>query len=482
MPRSSALLPLLLAACSGGAGEDPPTQDVKVDPHDRAEAVESISPRSCSSDGRLYVVWQDEREGQPSSVWLNASADSGATWLPSAVRLDKGEAGAYAPDVACAGGNVYVVWEDERDGDLRYRNIYVNVSTNGGRDWLEEDVAIDGDPEGDAMSLAPRVVAVGDAAYVTWFDNRDGAYDIYVQASDDAGATWLDEPSRVDSDGAGAAYSAWPTLVADGDGNVVVAWEDSRAGGSDIYANYSTDGGRSFPEDDARLDRGEDGGASNSFLPSIAMAGEHVYVVWHDERNGENRDVFLNYSSDRGESWLGEPRRVDSDAAGQSDSLNPVVAAVGERVHVAWQDDRSGGYDIRHRFSRDGGETWGGEEVRMDTDAGGESQSYAPVIAIREDAVLVGWQDRRADAENVGFNDLYYNYSQDGGQNWASRDLRINSNEAGTAYAVDLSLHVAGGSFIAVWADGRFGSSDIFAASRELGEASNYVAPEEAEE
>jgi len=467
---------LFLAACAGGAADAEATLDVKVDQTLKADAVESVVPRSCFAGGRLYVAWEDDRTGVP-AIWFNASADSGKTWMPADIQLNKAEAPARAPDLACAGDVVYVVWEDERDGELSYRNIYANVSTDGGRGWWEEDVRLDGDVEGEAMSLAPRIVAVDDAAYVTWFDNRDGAYDIYAQATADRGESWLEQPTRVDTDAAGEAYSAYPRVVAGEAGRVVVAWEDSRSGGSDIYANVSTDGGASFG-DDTRLDGGDDAGASNSFLPSIAMADDHVYVVWHDERNGVGRDVFMSASADGGASWPDEPKRIDGDAAGQSDALHPVVAATGDRVHVAWQDDRSGGYDILHRFSRDGGETWAGDEIRMDTDAGGESQSYDPVIRVVNQTVLVGWEDRRADAEGVGFNDVYYNYSPDGGQAWSTEDLRVNSNAPGTAFAIDLSLAVVGESFVAVWADGRFGTSDIFSASRELGSDSVYVPPE----
>ncbi|MDO9280605.1 MAG: sialidase family protein [Pseudomonadota bacterium] len=468
----------LLAACTGEEEKDEATHDVKVDHNAKEDAIESIVPRSCFTNGRLAVAWQDDRDGVP-GIWFNASADTGATWMTADVKLDIGEVGAFAPDIACSGDSIYVVWEDERDGDLRYRNIYVNVSSDGGRTWLEADVRLDGDIEGEAMSLGPRVVAAGDSAYVAWFDSRDGAYDIYVQATRDGGATWLEAPTRVDTDAAGEAYSAWPRLAADDDGRVVVTWEDSRAGASDIYANVSTDGGESFGAEDARLDGGEEGGESNSFLPSLAMAGGNAYVVWHDERNGDNRDVYVNASSDGGESWQDEPSRVDSDAAGQSDAINPVVAAVGDRVHIAWQDDRSGGYDIYHRFSRDGGAEWAAEEVRMDRDAGGESQSFEPTLLVQGDAVLVGWEDRRADGEEVGFNDLYYNYSEDGGQNWSLEDLRINSNAQGSAYAFDLGLALVDGGIVAVWADGRYGSSDIFCANRALGEASRYVAPPE---
>lgn len=473
---------VLLSACDGTPTEEETTatEDVKVDHAGDDAAVESVLPRSCFADGRLSVVWQDDRDGTP-GIWFNASVDGGATWMVDDIPLDAGEVGAFAPDIACAGSTIYVVWEDERDGDLRYRNIYVNVSSDGGRTWLAEELRIDGDVEGEAMSLGPRVIATADAAYVAWFDNRHGAYDIYVQATVDAGATWLAEPTRVDTDDAGEAYSAWPRLAANTDGRVVVAWEDSRAGGTDIYANVSTDRGASFAEEDTRLDGGDDEGATNSFLPSLAMSGDHAYVVWHDERNGE-RDVFLSASSDGGASWAAEPSRVDSDAAGQSDAINPVVAAVEDRVHVAWQDDRSGGYDVYHRFSLDGGAAWAGDEVRMDTDVGGESQSFAPVLLVEADTVLVGWEDRRADADEVGFNDLYYNYSTDGGGIWNPEDLRINSNAPGSAYAVDLALALSGGDIVAIWADGRNGSSDIFCASRALGEASRYVAPPEPEE
>lgn len=468
----------LFAGCSAGASDPEATLDIKVDHNNKDDAVESIAPRGCFAAGHLYAVWQDDRDGTP-GVWFNASVDAGATWMTADVELS-GDAGAYAPDIACARDTVYVVWEDERDGDLLYRNIYANVSTNGGRDWKVEAIPLDGDPDGDAMSLGPRLAVVEDAAYVAWFDNRDGAYDIYLQATPDQGESWLAAPTRVDSDTAGESYSAWPRLAANAD-RVVVAWEDSRAGATDIYANVSDPTGEAFGAD-ARLDRGDEAGEHNSFVPSIAMVDDAVYVAWHDERNGENRDVFLNVSTDGASSWLDDPKRADSDAAGQADSINPQVAAIGDRVHVVWQDDRAGGYDVMHRRSTDRGASWAVGENRMDTDTAGESQSYDPVLSVRADNVLVGWQERRADANNVGFNDLYYNYSANAGADWAAEDLRINSNAPGTAYAVDLSLLPAGDGLIAVWADGRFGSSDIFSANRVLGAESVYIEPEEDED
>jgi hypothetical protein len=212
------------------------------------------------------------------------------------------------------------------------------------------------------------------------------------------------------------------------------------------------------------------------------MAGDAVHVVWHDERNGDARDVYVASSQDGGASWPDEPTRLDADGAGQNDSLNPDLVAFGDRVHVVWQDDRGGGYDVYYRASFDAGVSFG-DELRLDTDVPGEAQSYDASIAAVGNGVVVSWEDRRADADE-GFNDLYYNWSGDGGKTFQDADLRINSNAPSSSWAIESSVHVdvANERIVTVWADGRFGSGDVFYASRAFGEDSVYVPPEEDDE
>ncbi len=472
------MLLFLLAACDGKSEGPEPTVDSRVDRAGKDDGFEAEAPRMClTPDGRVYTVWQEAR-GDVVSVYFNASNDAGKTWMPADVRVSHGEAEAVAPDVGCEGESVWVVWEDARDGELANHNIYLNRSENGGVTWLQEDVRLDGDPEGDHMSLGPRVVAHGSDVYVVWFDSPDGAYDIYLQASADGGATWMSGATRADTDAGGAAYSAWPRLVADDTGRVVVVWEDNRDGLTDIYANRSDDRGASWGED-VRLDGGDEPGSANSFLPSVALDGDDVFVVWHDERSGASRDVYLSHSADGGAQWDEVPSRGDSDAEGMFDSINASVSAAGGRAQVVWQDDRSGGYDIYHRVFEDGDWKW--DELRLDTDAGGEAQSYYPRILASGDEVLTVWQDYRSDAANVGFNDLYYNFSLDRGNHWNALDLRVNSNAPGSSYAVDPSIGILDGHYVVVWSDGRFGTGDIFYASRPYEVGSYYVPPEEDE-
>lgn len=470
------MLFLYLAACDGGPAEIEATIDTRVDHAGKDDGFEASRPRMCTSGSQVYVVWQEARDGTD-GVWFNASHDGGASWFPSDVRVDRGGSDATAPELACDGETVWVVWEDARDGELANRNIYSSSSEDGGVTWPDQDVALDADLEGDHMSLGPVIVAAGDAVYVSWFDSPDGAYDIFLQASLDRGRTWRPGPARVESDAAGAAYSAWPHLVADGDGTVVVVWEDSRNGGTDIYANVSRDHGDDWGED-VRLDGGDEPGAANSFSPSLARDGDDVYVAWQDERSGSSRDVLLVHSTDGGGSWS-EPVRADSDAEGMFDSINVDLAVTGGRLQVVWQDDRSGGYDIYHRVFEDGGWKWG--ELRLDTDIAGEAQSHLPRLAVDGDDVLVVWQDYRQDTGAVGFDDLHYNWSRDRGNHWNAQDLRINSNEPGSSYAVDANPAIRDGNYQVAWADGRFGSGDIFFASRPLNVGSTWLPPEEEE-
>ena len=464
-------------ACGGG---DLVTEgDIRVDHAGGAESlVEATGPRSCLDDsGVVHAVWFDDRGGVE-GVWYNRSVDGGVSWQTTDVQINRGSAAARLPDLACVGQNIYIVWEDHRDGELENGNIYVNYSTDSGRTFLAEDIALDADPDGENVSLAPRIAAKGNSVHVAWFDARNGAYDIYVNSSTDAGATWQPEPVRVDTDSAGSAYSASPVIAAGGGGEVVVAWEDSRDGYSDIYTNYSSDHGQSFSSNDKRLDLGEAGGA-DSFFPKLDLSDGHAYIVWHDTIGGEGREIYLAHSADGGASW-DEAVRVESEAPGLHDALFPSVDALGATVYVAWQDARYGGYDIFLRKSLDGGATWVSEESRIDRTSEGTSHSYAAqVTAWADDTVIVLWEDRRSDGESVGFNDLFYNYSFDGAATWGFSDLRINSNLPGSAYAVDPVLMRNEGELLCVWADGRYGSSSIFFNSLAIGEGSVYIPPEE---
>lgn len=456
------------------------SSDVRLDGAVAAADPDSTHPRLCVSEaGRVYVVWTDDRDGVP-AIWLNRSEDGGTTWLDAPVRVNRGPAAAVAPDLACATARdgdtllddlVYVAWEDARDGELENRNVYLVGSEDSGASWWAEDRRMSEDPNGRAMHLGPRVVAGNDEVYVAWFDGGAGAFDVMVAGSHTRGAEF-NAPVRVDGDEPGAAYSAWPDLTTDGRGHATVVWEDSRDGASDIYAASTSNGGFSFGPA-VRLDVGatvggemDAPGSANSFRPRVASRGPSLFAVWHDERNGEARDVYVNWSLDWGETWQVQALRVDGDAPGFTDSLNPAVAVVeretdGARFNaqIVWQDARVAGFDVYHRGL--GAGELSATEARLDTDGAGFGNSLDAAIAVDGELVVAAWEDRRDDP-GAGYNEIYYAYSVDGGRSWAPQELRLDSLERGTSYKVDLQLSVVGGAIHAVWVDGRNGTADVY--------------------
>ncbi|MFT7519838.1 MAG: hypothetical protein ACI9MC_001982 [Kiritimatiellia bacterium] len=474
-------------ACDDGVGNEDELQssDVRIDGASAADAIASEDVRMCVNEaGDAFVVWSDDREGN-SSIWFQASHDGGDSWVSQAIQINHGDGNATSPDIACTGNTVYVVWEDTRDGELDNKNIYFNRSDSGGFQWGEEDLRLDADEKGKFQSIGPRIAASGDKVHIVWSDALKGAYDIYAATSTDRGAGFQ-AAVRVNSDAAGSAFSAFPQVAMDGQGRVFVAWEDARNQLNDIYFSLSTDSGASFG-DDVRLDGGDDMGTSDSFAPRMAASGGHVYVVWHDERNGSNRDILMNWSSDSGATWQSDAAQVDSDGAGTSDSMFPAIAMVGNKAHVAWQDSRMGGYDIFYRSVTDGTM---GEESASGLDAGeraGASNSINARIAVDQDNVAVVWEDRRSDGYNYenpsdpnpsGFNDLYYNYSGDGGETWLTDDLRIDSWPQGQKYAVNVTAALHDDLLLTVWEDGRHGSRDIMFTLLTLGDKGEVITPQ----
>ena len=64
---------------------------------------------------------------------------------------------------------MYVVWSDERDGAS---DIYFDASLNGGLEWFAADRRLDTGGAGSSHSERPRIVSYDDNVYVVWQDDR----------------------------------------------------------------------------------------------------------------------------------------------------------------------------------------------------------------------------------------------------------------------------------------------------------------------
>jgi hypothetical protein len=106
-------------------------------------------------------------------IYTRRSTDGGRSWGPP-LRLTHAPGISHRPSIVAAGDEVAVLWFDGRDGNLE---IYAKDSADGGRTW-SADQRLTSAP-GDSQHVS--VAAAGGELYAVWYDERDGHPEIYFK-------------------------------------------------------------------------------------------------------------------------------------------------------------------------------------------------------------------------------------------------------------------------------------------------------------
>ena len=372
------------------------------------------------------------------ATMMFAALLSRAQWEPD-VRLTNNPFSSWmsynnARNIAASGDSVHVVWYDNRNGASNYE-IYYKRSTDGGISW-GTDTRLTASL---GYSGIPSMAASGTGVHVVWEDQRPGNLDLYYKRSTDGGLTWETEKQLTHD-----PYDSWDACIAMSDSVLHIVWMDDRdATGPlnyDIYYKRSADGGLNWGPD-TRLTNTP----SYCGLPCVAASGQVVHVVWEDDRNGGNGDIYYKRSEDGGISWSADIRLTNDPAS----SWDPSIAVYGSIVHVIWMDDRNGDYEIYYKRSTDGGLTWGAD-TRLSNDP---NDSEYPSIAASGSMVHAVWEDNRDGNYNI-----YYKKSIDAGLSWGP-DTRL-------TFATDTSMsaHIALSDSVVhvAWEDHRDGNYEIY--------------------
>jgi len=256
--------------------------------------------QTITSDGAggAIVTWSDSRSGTNYDIYTQRVNASGVPqWTADGVPLCIAANDQSSPKIVSddAGGAI-VVWQDSRNGSY---DIYAQrVSSYGYVQWTIAGVS---------LCLAanqqhyPTTVSDGDGgAIVTWYDSRGGTdADIYAQRVGASGA------SLWEADGVALCTSAndqtGPTIVSDEAGGAIVAWQDFRSGTSfDIYAQRVN----AFGAPQWLYDGTVVGAAANSqVVPSIVWDGAgSAIVAWQDFRS-VNYDIYAQRVEGRYGYW-----------------------------------------------------------------------------------------------------------------------------------------------------------------------------------
>ena len=203
---------------------------------DDLRLTESMSlkghPVVSTAGNAVHCFWMDMRDGNW-EIYCRRSIDGGRTWFESN-RLTDDPGMSEVPSAVAVGDKVYVVWEDTRDSPTgEDYEIYFKRSTDGGQVW-SEDIRL---TRAARYSLNPFIDISGDDIYVAWQDRRDGEEDgripdheIYLKSSTDGGENWSPDMRLTfePSNSVLAAVAATPS-------SVLVLWVDYREGGPQVY-------------------------------------------------------------------------------------------------------------------------------------------------------------------------------------------------------------------------------------------------------
>lgn len=311
---------------------------------------------AIAPDGTLYIAWHDTTTGD-SEIYIRKW--TGSEWAepgPNSATgggISNNTGDSVWPSIVLdTSGLPYVAWNDVSSG-----NNEIYIRRWNGEAWVDVGT---GSAEGGGISnnkgdsAQPSLgIASGGTLYVAWTDQSNGDAEIYVRRWN--GNNWqeLGDSSATAggiSDNKGTSRAAKLAIAPNGD--PIVTWADNTNGNFEIYVRHWN--GSSWVE--MGVDSAANGGISNtnsnSQAPRIAIAPDNTpYISWY-ERSGGDTEIyvrrFVNGSWQEAGAGSASGGGI-SNNSGSSGHLSIVVDQEGT-PYVAWGDDSSGNYEIYTRY------------------------------------------------------------------------------------------------------------------------------------
>ena len=408
--------------------------------------------------GGWIVAWVDRRSGVNPAIYAQRINPSGSrAWAADGV-LAYQTAGFYSAFelVGDGQGGAFLAIVDSQDA-LNY-HVYLQRLTSAGARVAGAGGVAAVSGTGSSQVTPTLVNTEPGVAVVAFQDSRSAGGDIYAQRLTAGGAvTWGAGGAAVCTQTDGQVN---PRAVADGSGGVLVFWEDLRfagLGGQDVFGQrLSAAGAQMWTALGATVTTAV---GDQLHLDVAADGSGGAIIVWEDGRDfGANGlDIYaMRINSSGTARWFNNGRAVCALAGTQSAPV--VVADPYGGAWFAWIDGRSDAWTGRQIYAQslagDGLARWadGGQPAGP---AAGEQ--WSPAIAATGDgAVSLVWTDQRTGATDIRGQ----RYDAAGAAQWEASGLLI----SGAPFGQDGAGLAAGfgGEVLAAWNDERL-AKDVYA-------------------
>jgi hypothetical protein len=345
-------------------------------------------------DYRLFIVWQDSRSGNE-DIYASVSRDNGTTFGPSK-RVDdsSGSSEQIEPAVAVSGnGTILLTWQDSRRSVFDY-DIFFAKSYDDGATFTR-NVKVDDSNGVISWQERPSIATtIGGAIFIAWTDDRTHNLRVRGAYSLDGGQTFSSSAEVAPSGGTSGQTGV--ALASNGD-CIFAAFTDNITGTSHPYVCTSTDGGRSFTTP-TRLDSTGSSGAAQRALSIAQIPGGGIVAAWEDSRSG-GWDIYAAVVSADG--TISTPDfRIDDDSTGANQRSPCVAADPLGNIYAVWEDERQSKYAIRFAYlvARNTRLT---ASTEVATPSINDMQRRPSIVATDPGRVLVVWQDDGAGSYDV---------------------------------------------------------------------------------
>jgi len=314
-------------------------------------------------------------------------------WIPNGTLISNATGLQTAYSTLIDGvGNIWISWWDRRqdDGDIYLQKIL----GNGQILWENNGIPIHNDTN---YSRNPRMVLDGDGGVIiAWQDNRTGQYEIYIQLVNSQGQLqWGLNGKNVTII---SSLKENPSLVNTSDGSFVVVWEDNRTGTKDIYAQkFNKNGNLLWNVNGTAISNATGDQQLKTWDKTVVATSDGgIVLTWEDTRD-DTGDVYIQRLNTNGlPQWDSNGTLICNEIDFQGKAIINYIND--DKYILYWVDWRNGGAFLQQdlylqEINGSGVSQW---KINGTVISNASGVQFNPDLSTyNEDVIFITWQDEQ---------------------------------------------------------------------------------------